>query len=170
MTSISYTSYFGEKLNDYFCGFNIVGAVGSLPENLLFRIKYFFHDYIRCIPFANTIFHLDGNDTVRVFFNKYTNAPNGQIPATLAMGCYYFSPLLAPLYSYIFTRLALYFSNKTKHVENPYYIMIWSLCALYFALGIGANDVSVTLGNYVQVLLPVLLMIKAAYPYEKGEI
>lgn len=168
-TTTSMISYFGEKLNDYFCGFNIVGAVGSLPEDIGYRIKYFIQDYIRCIPFANTIFGLDANDTIRVFFNLETHAPNGQIPATLAMGCYYFTPLFAPLYSYMFTRLAINFGNKAKTTDNPYYVMIWSLSALYFALGIAANDVSVTLSNYVQVILPVYLMIKAAYPFLKGE-
>lgn len=169
MTSIPYTSYFGEKLNDYFCGFNIVGAVDSLPKDIAFRFKYFAHDYIRCIPFANTLFNLDGNDTVRVFFNTYTNAPNGQIPATLAMGCYYFTPLFAPIYSYVFTRLAINYGNKARIVNNPYYTMVWNLCALYFALGIGVNDVSVTLSNFVQVILPVMIMIRVSYPYDKGE-
>lgn len=167
--SYSMLYYFGEKLNDYFCGFNIVGAVDSLPKEINYRFKYFLHDFLRTIPFSNTLFALDGADTIRTFFNMHTNSPNGQIPATLAMGCYYFTPVFAPLYSYLFTRIAINSSERAQKINNPYYQLVWNITALYFALGIGLNDVSVTLSNYVQVILPVYLIIRWAFPKERKE-
>lgn len=165
--SYSIVYYFGEKFNDYFSGFNIVGAVESLPQKINYRLKYFLHDYLRTVPFSNTLFGLNSADTVRTFFNICTHAPNGQIPATLAMGCYYFTPLFSPLYSYLFTRTSINSSERAARINNPYYQLIWNITALYFALGIGLNDVSVTLSNYIQVILPVYLIIRFAFPKER---
>lgn len=156
--------YFAEKFNDYFCGFNIVGATLNLPDGIDFRIKYFLYDFIRTIPFANTLFGLDAADTVRNFFNAFSKTTGGQIASTLGMSSYYLTPLLAPLYSYIFARNAINYSGLANDIKNPYYKMVYYFIALYFTLGIGLNDISTTLSNLVQVAFPIYLIVRIAYP------
>ena len=159
--------YFAEKLNDYFCGFNIVGGTLNLPGNIKYRNKYFIQDFTRTIPFANTIFGMDGLDTIRVFFNTYNHTTGGQIASTLGMGSYYLSPLLAPVYSYVFTRNTINYAGLANDIKNPYYKLVYYFIALYFGLGVGLNDISVTLANLVQVCLPIFIIINMAYPRTK---
>ena len=162
-------TYFAEKLNDYFCGFNIVGATLNLPSELEYHVKYFAYDFIRTIPFCNTIFGLESTDTVRNFFNAFSHTTGGQIASTLGMGSYYLTPLFAPLYSYIFSKKAISYSALAEDIENPYYKLVYSFIALYFALGIGINDISTTLSNLVQVALPIYIVVRLAYPRAQKE-
>lgn len=166
--STSLATYIADKSVDYFAGANIVGASFNLPNDFFTRIYYLSLDILRSIPFANTIFGLNSGDYVQSFFNAYNYTAGGQIPTTVGMGSYYFSPFFAPLFSMIFTVLCKKYGRKYIYAENPYYKLVYIYMSFICALGVGMYNIEITLGAWVQIILPLYLVARIAYPRKRG--
>lgn len=162
-------AYFSNKSADYFAGVNIIGGSCNLPSDLDSRFHYFTLDLLRSVPFANSLFGLDSRDYVQIFFNNYNMTTGGQIPTTIGMGYYYFSIIFAPAYSVIFAILCKKFGNQAIYQKNHYYKFTYNYLSFLAALGIGMYNIEITLGNMVQVVLPIYLAIRCAYGKEKDK-
>lgn len=166
----SLTEYIADKTVDYFAGVNIVGGIFNLPLDIEARWHYFTLDIIRCIPFANTLFGLDSKDMVQPFFNQYNQLSGGQIPTTVGMGAYYFSVAFAPIYSAVFAVVCKSSGQKALQAQNPYYMLVYLYLSVICALGIGMYNIEITLGTIVQIILPIYIIARIAYPRIKGDV
>lgn len=162
--TITLTDYISDKLIDYFAGLNIVAGSFNLPASLFTRFHYFIGDILRAVPFANSLFGLDSGDTVQIFFNECNRKAGGQIPTTLGMGAYYFGILFAPLYSFLFAWLCKKYGRKYIYADNPYYRLVYLYISIICALGISMYNMEITLGTLVQVVFPVYIIARLAYP------
>lgn len=141
--SFSIAKYLSNWTNTYFASFVTVTGSLNLPfEDKSLRIKYFFYDYLKSIPFGNTIFGLNSPE-IGVFFNKQ-NMVYGQIPTTIGMGSFYFGDLLAPIYSYVFASLALKSYKRAMESKDYIYSGILMLASIYFCLGISMYNIHIT--------------------------
>lgn len=161
--TITLTDYISDKLVDYFAGANIVAASFNLPTGLFTRFHYFIGDILRAIPFANTLFGLDSGDTSAIFFNAQ-NMTGGAIPTTIGMGAYYFGVFLAPVYSFIFALLCKNYGRKYLYAKNPYYRLVYLYISFICALGITMYNIEITLATLVQVIFPIYIVTRLAYP------
>jgi len=162
--TITLTDYISDKLIDYFAGLNIVAGSFNLPAGLFTRLHYFIGDILRAVPFANTLFGLDSGDTVQIFFNQCNMRAGGQIPTTLGMGAYYFGILFAPLYSFLFALLCKNYGRKYIYADNPYDRLVYLYISIICALGISMYNMEITLGTLVQVVFPIYIIARLAYP------
>lgn len=159
---ISVFEYYSYKLTTYFQGINIVSGSFNLPSDLTNRFHYFIGDILRSIPFANTIFGLSSSDTIQNFFNIHNNT-GGFIPTTIGQGYYYFSFLFAPLYSYLFSRIALKCGRLMNSINNPYYKLVFLYYSLASAMGVTMYSIEITLSTFVSVILPMHLIVNYSY-------
>ncbi|MGG7190016.1 O-antigen polymerase [Clostridium paraputrificum] len=166
--SVGLLDYISDKLVDYFAGLNIVSGSFNLPTSISLRFHYFIGDLLRTIPFANTLFGLSSSDTIQIFFNTYNGTTGGQIPTTIGMGAYYFGFIFAPFYSVLFARLCKNYGRKYQVETNPYYKLIYLYISFISALGIGMYNMEIALGTLVQVIFPIYLVVRIAYPKIKG--
>lgn len=161
--------YFAEKSVDYFAGANIVAGSQNLPPDISTRAHYLIGEFIRSIPFCNTLFGLDSADTVQFFFNKYNMTSGGQIPTTIGMSSYYLSIFFAPVFSFWFARMTKKYGIKMNEEDNPYYKLIYLYISFISALGIGMYNIEITLGTIVQVIFPIFVVARLAYPLSREE-
>lgn len=161
--------YFAEKSVDYFAGANIVAGSQNLPRDISTRLHYLLGEFIRTIPFCNTLFGLDSADTVQFFFNKYNMTAGGQIPTTIGMSSYYLSILFAPAFSFWFARMTKKYGIKMNETDNPYYKLVYLYISFISALGIGMYNIEITLGTIVQVIFPIFIITRLAYPLSREE-
>ena len=157
---------FSRRFSSYFSGVNVVSGAFNLPNELEYKIRYFFNDFMRSIPYGTTIFGLDF-DPVASFFNEY-NFSSGQIPPTIGMGCYYFGPLLAPIYSLVFANIACDAGEflKRKQFGNPIRCLRLMLTVFYFSMGVVMYNIDIALTTFFTLLFPMYIMEKIGY--EKG--
>lgn len=154
-------SYFASITNSYFSGENIVSGTFNLPNNFTYKIYYFTRDFLNSIPFSNTIFGIEGK-TISEFFNFY-NISRGQIPTTIGLSSFYFTPILAPIYSVIFARKS-YILGKCAILEaNPLFKLIYTYTAIILALGIATYNINIAFGLLIQVALPIYLILYFSY-------
>lgn len=166
-SNTSFLVYITDKSIDYFAGANIVGATFNLPRDIGTRFHYLSLDILRSIPFANTIFGLDSNDYVQPFFNRYNMMAGGQIPTTIGMSSYYLSIIFAPAFSILFTTLCKKFGRMINTVKNPYFKLIYTYMAFMCALGVGMYNIEITLGSWIQIILPMYIVARLGYKKEK---
>ena len=166
--SASLTTYIADKSIDYFAGVNIVGASFNLPKDISTRLHYLSLDVLRSIPFANTIFGLNSSDYVQTFFNRSNLMAGGQIPTTIGMGAYYLTPIFAPAFSVLFAVLCKKFGRKYMNAENPYFQLVYIYMSFICALGIGMYNIEITLGAWVQIILPIYIVARMAYQRKRG--
>lgn len=145
----------------YFSGLNIVSGTFNLPRDFMTQLYYFARDIFGSIPFSTTIFRYDGL-SVSHFFN-FVNGTRGQIPSTIGLGCYYFSPFFAPVYSMFFAYVAKKYGRMFLAVENQFYKLIYMYLSFIAALGIGMYNIEIALGTMVRVILPIYLIVRFAY-------
>ena len=108
----NFSSYFAGITNSYFSGINIVSGAFNMTGSILSRAYYCIRDYLGSIPFSSTLFRLQGK-TVAEFFNACNNS-RGQIPTTVGLCMYYFTPIFSPLYSVLFARKCFVFGEYAK--------------------------------------------------------
>ncbi len=153
----------GATFNSYFSGVNIVSGVFNLPRDISLRIRYFLNDFIGTVPYGTTIFTIN-YESIGTFFgsNNYTR---GQIVPTISMGYYIFGPFLAPVYSFIFAKVAYRIGYKLdhQHFSNPFQCTRLVLTVFYFSLGIVMYNINITMTNLFTLLLPMYLLEVLAY-------
>lgn len=157
----SLATSFSQRFSAYFSGVNVVSGVFNLPDELASRVRYFAYDFLGSVPFGTTLFGLSG-DRIQPFFNLH-NASSGQIPPTIAMGYYYFGPLLAPLYSVVFTLIAFRSGNRIEKVQNPFARIRLILMAVYFSLGVVMYNIEIVLSTAFSIFLPMYVIERIAY-------
>ncbi|SHJ79209.1 hypothetical protein SAMN02745751_03383 [Dethiosulfatibacter aminovorans DSM 17477] len=155
------SSYFASITNSYFSGVNIVSGAFNMTGSIVSRAYYCIRDYLGSIPFSSTLFGLHGK-TVSEFFNA-CNDSGGQIPTTVGLCMYYFTPIFSPLYSVIFTRKCFVFGEYAKLEENPFFKVIYIFMTIYLALGISMYNVTIVFGYMIQVALPIYIIVWWAY-------
>ena len=143
VSDYNFFQYFSINFNAYFSGVNIVSGSFNLPRNIELRLKYFLYDYLKSIPYGNTIFSLDDTD-MAIFFNS-ANGTYGQIPTTIGSGYYYFGFLLAPIYSVIFTIMAYKMGVKLNRTSNLISKTRYLFLIITFAMGIIMYNIQITL-------------------------
>lgn len=148
-------AYFSNIISAYFSGVNIVSGVFNMDRSLLIRAQYFFYDYLKAIPFGNTLFGLDLTDTA-IYFNE-CNGSTGQIAPTIGLGYYYFGWILSPLYSVLFCVIGMYCSDKVRTAKNPIIALASLLTIVYMALGIGMYGVNIITISMVNVIIILII-------------
>lgn len=148
-------------INAYFSGVNIVSGSFNLEGGLPLRLHYFLCDIFGSIPFSGTLFGIDGM-TINEYF-CYSNECSGQIAPTIGLGCYYFSPILAPLYSVFFIKLSETFGKRFYSEENPHLRVIYVAISYYSALAVVAYNIEIVLGIFCQVILPIYIVFFLCY-------
>ena len=126
--------YFSTKFNCYFSGVNIVSGSLNLPRDLELRVFYFIYDFLKSIPYGNTIFSLEQTD-MGIYFNLI-NGTFGQIPTTIGTSYYYFGFLFAPTYSIIFAIMAYKMGEKANQTSNLISKTRYLFLTIYFSMGI----------------------------------
>jgi len=159
--------YLSRSFSAYFSGVNVVSGAFNLPKDIETQLHFFIYDYAKSIPLGNTLFGLTSEE-VQPWFNEY-NMSQGQIPPTIGMGYYYFGVVFAPLYSVIFAVLSYKASRKSMQMGKALYFAVYLLAAFYCALGIIMYNISITIGNLIQIVLPMLIVSRYIYGRENKE-
>lgn len=166
--------YFSTIFNIYFSGVNIVSGSFNLPADLGMRLQYFLYDFLKAIPYGNTIFALSETDS-QIYFNL-VNGVTGQIPTTIGSGYYYFGFILSPIYSIIFAVMAYKTGQKANETSNLISKIRYLFLTITFSMGIIMYNIPITLTNLFSVGIPMYIIEKFAnrkrnYPcnYERME-
>ena len=156
---------FAGTVNAYFSGVNVVSGTFNLPNNLETRIDCIMHDILEAIPFSGTIFGIDDINTP-VIFNT-ANGSAGQIPTTVGLSSYYFSPFLAPFISAIFTYIAHESGIKYDLSSRPLKKVCYLFIGLYLSLGLVMYNFPISFGNIIQCVLPMFIVERICYGKER---
>ena len=157
----NYWAMLSGSFTSYFSGLNIVSGTFNLPRNITTQLYYFVRDILGSFPYSTTIFRYDGL-TIANFFNSI-NGSRGQIPTTIGLGYYYFTPIFAPLYTVFFTHVAKTYGRKALLVNNQYYKLVYTYLSFIAALGIGMYNIEIVLGAMIRVVFPIYLIVRFAY-------
>lgn len=149
--------------SSYFSGVNVVSGVFNLPPDLKYRFRYFIYDFTSTVPYGGTIFGIS-HETVQPFFNFYNNS-FGQIPPTIGMGYYYLGPILAPLYSIVFSVVSIRCSKALNNnkLDNPFRTLRLLLMIFGFSMGIVMYNIEITMTSFFSLYLPLWIMEKISY-------
>lgn len=153
--------YFSAVFNSYFSGVNIVSGSLNLPRDLGIRLQYFLYDFLKAIPYGNTIFALSETDS-QIFFNL-VNGTTGQIPTTIGSGYYYFGFVLSPIYSIIFAVMAYKTGQKANQASSLISKLRYLFLTITFSMGIIMYNIPITLTNLFSVGVPMYIIEKLAY-------
>ena len=156
---------FSGTVNAYFSGVNVVSGAFNMPNDLSTRINCIMHDILEAIPFSGTIFGIDDNNS-QVIFNM-VNGSVGQIPTTVGLSSYYFTPFLAPLISVIFTYFAYNSGIKYDLSARPLKKVCYLFVGLYLALGLVMYNFPISFGSLVQNILPMFIIERVCYGKER---
>ncbi|NLL44935.1 MAG: oligosaccharide repeat unit polymerase [Mollicutes bacterium] len=157
--------YFSSIFNTYFSGANIVSGSFNLPKDLGIRVQYFLYDFLKAIPFGNTLFALKETDS-QIYFNLM-NGTTGQIPTTIGSGYYYFGFLLSPIYSIVFAIMAYKMGQKANQASNSISKLRYLFLTITFSMGIIMYNIPITLTNLFGVGLPMYIIENYAYRKHK---
>ena len=157
---------FSKRFSAYFSGVNVVSGVFNLPNSFEYKVRYFLYDFTSTFPYGGTIFNIS-HETVQPFFN-YFNYSSGQIPPTVGMSCYYFGPILAPIYSIIFASIAINAGQqfKLRISGNPIRYIRLMLNIFTFSMGIIMYNIEITMTSFFSLLLPMYILERITY--QKG--
>lgn len=153
--------YFSSKLNNYFSGVNIVSGSLNLQNDIEIKLQYFLYDFLKSIPYGNTLFSL-GESNMAIYFNLI-NGTLGQIPTTIGSGYYYFGFLFSPIYSIIFTIMSYKMGHKANQTSNLIAKTLYLFLTVTFAMGIIMYNIEITLTNLFSVGIPMHLIEKFSY-------
>lgn len=156
----SLVSSLSGRLNAYFSGVNIVSGTFNLDEDIVYRVRYFLYDFISTFPYGTTLFNIS-HETVQTFFNTCNNS-YGQIPPTIGMGCYYFGPILAPVYSAVFATIAFKAGLKLGDKGHPIRYVRLLITIFQFSMGIVMYNIEITMIYFWTLIFPMYLMEKFA--------
>lgn len=154
-------SAFSSRISAYFSGVNVVSGAFNMPDKLVYKVRYFFYDYLSTIPYGNTLFGIS-HSTIAPFFNLHNEAA-GQIPTTIGMGYYYFGPFFAPLYSMLFAVVAYKAGKKLNDSINPFRYMRYLFTLVVFSMGIVMYNIEITMTTYFSILLPIYILERWAW-------
>lgn len=156
---------FAGTINAYFSGVNVVSGAFNMPNDLSTRINCIMHDILEAIPFSGTIFGIDDNNSPVIF--NMVNGSVGQIPTTVGLSSYYFTPLLAPLISAIFAYFAYKSGIKYDLSARPLKKVCYLFAGLYLALGLVMYNFPISFGSLVQNILPIFIIERICYGKER---
>jgi len=150
--------YMSVKISSYFSSVNIVSGTFNLPRTIEYRWRYFVYDYIKTIPYGNTLFPTN-HQSIQFFFNGY-NCSSGQIIPTIGASYYYFGFLLAPIYSIVFTIVAYISSIKMQFERDLLPKTRLILTIFYFSMGIVMYNIEITMISFFSIIIPLYLLEK----------
>lgn len=156
---------FSVTVNAYFSGVNVVSGTFNLPNDMTTRINCIMHDILEAVPFSGTIFGIDDINSPVIFNNA--NSSSGQIPATVGLSSYYFSPLFAPLISAVFAYFSYKSGIKYDLSSRPVKKVCYLLMGLYLSLGLVMYNFPISFGKLIQEVLPIFIIERICYGKEK---
>lgn len=148
--------YLSRLLNGYFTGVSNVASIFWMPDRNKFEILL--NSLIGALPFRNTIFPSAlEKDTV---YTLFTSLPGmgAQIVSTIGCGQYLFGGLFSPTFSFIFVYAAVRFGRKYQATQNYWKKIAYLYMSVISALGVGMYNMPITLINWVQVGIPMLMI------------
>lgn len=163
----SYSSlmiYLSKVSDSYFSGINVTSGIFNLPRNISLRSHFFIYDYLKSIPFGNTLFNLE-TENISSFFNDQNNV-YGQIPTTISCGYYYFGFIFAPIYSIIFASIAYTSGKKINLDENIISKLCYLFLSLMMSLGIVMYNIGIIFANIFSVVIPLFIIRRLCYKNE----
>lgn len=134
--------YISQVVNAYFQGVDNVSATLNIPSG--YEFEGVVASIIKAIPFNTTFFPGNNLQRLSVYFDLF-NYAKGQIAPTIGVGYYCFGFILAPLFSVIFTYLAVLYERKAMNYLYDIKFVPYFFCSVVFALGVGAKSPSITL-------------------------
>lgn len=170
VTNSNGIEYVSRLLTSYFSGLPNTAATVCIDITIDEKLTYMLYDYLKAIPFGNTLFSLD-NILFQDVFNSINNSV-GQIPTTIGTGYVYFGALFSPLYSVFFTLMAFLMGELAYTSKNVLKRGIYLLAAIYFAMGIVMYSIQIVFAVIIPVVLPMilfLLVVQKRRPLIKNE-
>lgn len=149
-------SFISENSNAYVGGVANVAAMINVPKEN--KWSTFFFNIYGAIPFNSTLFGLSG-EKLAVVFNAANGRNDGQIPPTIGACWYYFSAILAPLESAIYTRIAVKFGRKSKEENNIWRYVVYTLITIMMVMGFTAYNSAIVLNYVTTLLIPLLILV-----------
>ncbi len=141
-------------INAYFTGVDNVAGTFNLRRDS--RLEHFLASMQVTIPFNTTIFGRAG-EILPTLFN-FENHETGQIPSTIGNGYYYFGFLLAPIFSFSFSYLAVKFNAIALNTQSFWHYVTYMLVAVLFSLGLGMYNEVITIQYIFNWAIPMLLI------------
>lgn len=139
----------------YFTGIDNVAAAFNMPTDT--RWEHFVATMQVTIPFNTTIFG-KADEIIQTLFNN-SNGTIGQIPSTVGDGWYYFGPILAPIFSFMFAYNAIKYNIKGLATSSYWRYICYLFIAIILSLGLGMYNESITLNWINGWALPILLFV-----------
>lgn len=127
-------------LNEYFQGvYPVANGITAMKECASkINLTTFLDDTISAYPFVNKLFFENGNLTETMYLNIL--GLNDKILPTISQGYAYFGYIGAPIFSGIFTYIALRCDTALKKTGSIYYTIayteIGAFCALFMAINV----------------------------------
>lgn len=125
----------------YFTGIDNVAAAFNMSTNT--RWEHFLDTMQVTIPFNTTIFG-KADEIIQTLFNV-SNGTIGQIPSTIGDGWYFFGPVFAPFFSFLFAYNAIKFNIKGLETFSFWRYICYLFIAIILSLGLGMYNESITL-------------------------
>lgn len=149
--------YISENATAYVGGVDNVAAMMNVgSEN---KWSSFFYNVYGAIPFNSSLFGLRG-DKLSVFFNAANGRRDGQIPPTIGVGWYYYTAVLAPIESVIFTHFAVKYGSKASVEKNIWKYAAYTLTAIMMAMGFTTYNAAIVLNYVTTLLIPLLVLCR----------
>lgn len=139
----------------YFTGVDNVAAAFNMSTET--RWEHFFDTLQVTIPFNTTIFG-KANEIIQTLFNA-SNGTIGQIPSTIGDGWYFFGPILAPFFSFLFAYNAIKYNIKGLATFSYWRYICYLFISIILSLGLGMYNESITLNWINGWALPILLFV-----------
>lgn len=154
MDSLSSFDRLSMTFQAYFQGVGNVAGVFNINNSN--KASTLFYDFYYMIPFRNTLFNLSG-DRLVIVFNKSNNVAS-QILPFIGQVYHYLGFVLAPIFSVIFTFIAVKIGNKIKHEENIFRYAYYILLVLHISFTLVSNNLTIFGMQYLTFLLPLYML------------
>ena len=140
--------FLSENAIAYASGIDNVAAMLNVDNES--KWSSFFFNIYGAIPFNSTLFGLSG-EKLAAIFNAANGRVDGHIPPTIGAGYYYYGFLLAPIESFLFSKLSIKFGEKAQKEKNVWKYTVLILISILCAMEFNAYNLAIVL-NYITTL------------------
>lgn len=143
------SEYISQVLQSYVPGVCNTASIFRVEPTSRFRTLV--DTLISTIPFQNTIFgSVSWNQDLNTLFTS-TRGLNAQIVSTIAGGWYIFGDIFAPVFSAIFTRVAMVNGYKYAEADDDWKKLLCLFMCIQSILGVGVYNIQTTITLWIQV-------------------
>jgi len=160
-------SAFSQILYSYFPSFDNVALIMGMNGGD--KLETLFFDIYSGIPFANTLFGLEGTRLSDLF--ALHARTNGQIEEWGSSLGYYFSYFLAPILSGLFFNLMLKIEAVSRKTQSYWKYFVTSFIAVYSAIAIHIYSATIYCRLIFNIFIPIILLsyLFGAFQIRTGE-